>query len=500
MRQLWILASVLWVFTPSISLAHATKVFVHQADSLAPKSRDGLADLQSYIATQFNDPMFQHAHWGAHIQSLTTGKTWFELNAEKLFNPASNNKLPTGAMALDCLGADYKFKTQLFYTGDIVNGVLEGDLIIKGSGDPAIGGRFFERKSKEIFRQWASRLKEKGIQHIQGNIIGDDTLIGDEGYGKGWELEDMNYGYGAPISALNFEDNAIVFNAKVENNAVNLVPELSTSYFSFDNQLKTGDENKVEDYRIFNTEHFMFKGTVAETYKTTMSVQNPTAFFVHVLKETFAEYGITHSKAKAYDIEDLGTVSSHQRLLYTHESPPFSELLKVFEKESQNQYGEVFARIAGGVCNNPKQEPYTFAMGDSLMTQFWQEVGVAPKSYEYADGSGMSRYNWVSPKQLTTLLAFMDKHPQSAVFKAALPIAGVDGTLKSRMKNTAAAGNVLAKTGTISAIRSLSGYVKTADGEPLVFSFMVNGFLVPASQTNRITDAVLVKLAEFRSN
>lgn len=470
-----------------------------------PSSNDSLfhprqrEDLAAFIQAQLNDPMFVHAHWGVKIQSLETGEVWFEQNANHIFNPASNNKLITGAMALDCLGADFRFKTEIYHTGSVQNGILNGDLIIKGSGDPAIGGRFYENQSKAIFKQWANRLKQLGIKKINGNIIGDDNLFSDDFYGKGWELEDMNYGFGAGISALNFDENAIIFRAKRNGNTISLTPDLNTSYFSFDNELSPSDVTKVNDYRIFNQEHFVFKGTVAEEYKTTMSVQNPTVFFVHVLKEVLIAEGLANSETKSYDIDEASFWLNQPQWLFTHESPPFSELLGVFEKESQNQYGEVFARTAGGVCNNPQQAPYSFAMGDSLATLFWQKVGIAPNSYEYADGSGMSRYNWVSPHQLVRLLAFMAQHPQAEVYKRSLAIAGVDGTLKSRMRNTAAQGKVYAKTGTITAIRGLSGYVNTADGEPLAFSILVNGFLAPSRETNRITDAIVVKLAEYRN-
>lgn len=473
--------------------------------STKPQNQTAQALLVASIDSSFNDPSFAHAHWGAVIQSLKTGKIWYERNADRMFMPASNEKIITGAVSLLKLGTDFKYQTPLTYRGKIENGVLKGDLIVFGQGDPSLYTRFYS-DPREVFQGWAAKLKAMGIKEISGDIIGDDNAFEDYPYGSGWPFDDFEYSYSAEIGALQLNENYVdlkITPPPQAGAAYHIDPSTPSAYYTIENQLQTIEKGNtsVMALRPFGDNKIILKGQMLRggnpVYEAP-TITNGTLFYVTVLKETIEATGIKVSgQAKDCDaLPNWNAKPSDFTLIDNHMSPSFAELLNVMMKVSQNLYAETFTRTLGLQAKGLG----SFENGKEVVSAQLQAWGIAPSQYVYADGSGLSRYNYTNPRILTTILTRMLETPLAEAWKAAFPIAGEDGTLKNRMKGTAAAKNVLAKTGTIANTRGLSGYVTTADGEPLVFSFMVNGHLLAGRDTDRITDGILVKIARFKGN
>lgn len=464
--------------------------------------KSAFAILQSDIKTILDDPRFDDAHWGIFIKSLETDEVWFEQNADKLFMPASNEKIITGAAALETLGPDFSIETTLSYTGNINKGYLDGDLIVTGYGDPTLYSRFYDSPTT-VFKQWADSLKALGIHTINGNIIGDDNAFDDERLGYGWTHSGLDVWYSAEIGPLTLNENYIdlrIVPPAAGNDSVQIIPNLLSSYYKIVNVLTVTDSgfNNVSVSRLFGTNTIVVSGTVkagSSPFERSPSIYNPTAFYVTVLKEELERNGIKVF-GKALDCDDINEYSIRyitKTPLLRHHSPPMKDLLSMMMKRSQNLYAEIFPRLLALQAGKKG----SFYEGKKVVETFLAGLGIDPERLRYMDGSGLSRYNYVTPYQLSTILEAMYESDNREYWLDAMPIAGVDGTLRNRMKESAAMENVRAKTGTISNVRGLSGYVTTAEGEQLVFSFLVNGHLRTSKETEEITDRILILLAEY---
>jgi D-alanyl-D-alanine carboxypeptidase/D-alanyl-D-alanine-endopeptidase (penicillin-binding protein 4) len=459
--------------------------------------------LKNKIHDRFNDSLFQHAHWGVLIKSLKTGKVWYEQNADKMFMPASNEKILTSSAALIELGPDFQFETYLTYSGNLKDSVLEGDIIVFGNGDPTLYNRF-NNNPKDVFIKWAEDLRSLGIKKITGNIIGDDNAFDDNHIGYGWSFDGLDAWYSAEVGALQLNENYVdlkIIPPLTINDSLQIIPNLLSKYYEIKNQIEIIDtgRSRLSVERPFGSNSILLNGYIKagdQPFEETPSLTNPTLFYVTVLKEVFEEEGIeiTAQSVDCDDIENWIHKPQDFNLLSIHKSPPLREILSGLMKRSQNMYAETMVRVLGwkefglGSFRNGKK-----VVEKVLKNNF----GIEPGTYAFMDGSGLTRYDYVSPNQIVKIMEGMTKHKYWEVWRNALPIAGVDGTLKNRMKGTSAEGNVRAKTGTISNVRGLSGYVTTADAEQLVFSFLVNGHLLSSKETEDVTDSVLEMIAAF---
>lgn len=459
-------------------------------------------ETQHLIDQKFRDSMFAHAHWGVLIESLNSGETWYEQNADRLFIPASNEKIPTAAAALISLGADFRFETQLYYRGEIVDSVLKGDLIVKGNGDPTFYTRFFS-DPREPFFSWADTLLKLGIVKIEGNIIGDDNAFDDSKYGWGWPLSGLGSWYSAESGALQFNENYIdlyIVQPATIKDSVEIIANVNSAYFSIINNTIAVDTGKtqIEIDRPFATNQITVSGIVhtgTDTLERSPSISNPTLFYTTVLRETLLEKGIV-VLGEARDCDDIivwDGDDGNWQLITIHNSPPLSEILQGLMKRSQNMYAETMVKTMGW----QESGLGSFSKGREVIEKVLTGFGIEPQTYAFQDGSGLSRYNFISPRQIVKILKGMRSSEHWETWKEMQPVAGVDGTLKNRMKGTKAEGNVRAKTGTIANVRGLSGYVTTASGEEIVFSFMLNGHLLGSKETELITDTVLAIIAEY---
>jgi serine-type D-Ala-D-Ala carboxypeptidase/endopeptidase (penicillin-binding protein 4) len=409
---------------------------------IAP-ARSPLGALRFSIDSLVNDPMFANAQIGLLIVNPRTGDTLYSRNAGKLFMPASNQKILTGAVALHQLGPNYRFRTVIGKRGELRDGVLNGDLIVVGRGDPTISDRM-KGNAYTAMQAIADSIAARGIRRISGKLRPGGNVFPDSIYGYGWEYDDLTSS-GTPIDELLF------------------------------------NEGQVRHIRR------TARGDTIEYIGT----RNPTLAYLAALDTAFRARGVV-----AGGITDsIASVTEPLDTVYVFDSPPLREILPPFLKPSQNQIGEILLKTLGlertgvGIADS----------GAAVVTRQLREWGVDSSGVYVYDGSGLSRHNLVSPETIMKILLAMQRDTAFQVFYDALPIAGVDGTIRTRMVGTPAANNLRAKTGTIEFVRSLSGYVTNADNDRLAFSFLSNHFIVPVSQISRVQDAVGVLLARYRS-
>jgi len=451
----------------------------------------------------FDDPNFNNAHWGVLIQSLETGEYFYKRNEDKLFRPASNMKLFTSAAALILLGSEYKFSTSVFMNGKLDGSILRGNLIVQGGGDPTISGRFHNGDIYKVFNDWADSLLGIGIDEIDGNIIGDDNLFNDVGLGSGWSWDYESYWFSAPSGAISFNDNCVDIIVSVDSITrrpkINFSPE--TKYITLLNNISvvTKDTvNSIDVYRERGTNIINIFGTIKkgrDTVKTYATINNPTQFAMVVFKEVLENKGIKVN-GFAVDIDDVEEPIDYSNIdeLFEYYSPPLKDIVKVINKSSQNFSAEQLLKTIG-----LEKEGYgTSENGIKEILNVLKEMGINPESLVMVDGSGLSQLNLVSPRHIVNLLGYMSKNEYFIPFYNSLPIAGIDGTLGTRMKSTRAVNNIRAKTGFLTYGRSLSGYAYTGDNEPIAFSIITNNFTVPVKLAENIQDLVCLRLANFR--
>jgi D-alanyl-D-alanine carboxypeptidase/D-alanyl-D-alanine-endopeptidase (penicillin-binding protein 4) len=435
------------------------------------------------------------------IRSADTGEHLYELNAGKLMMPASNMKILTLAATADALGWDYRFTTTLETRGTITKGVLHGDLIVRSNGDPSINSR--DRRADAVLSEWTRALQSAGIFSIEGRIVGDDQAFDDEGIGAGWAWDYLQYGYAAPVGALEFNESlaALTIAPGATAGAMPMVTLSAGSGLELVNHAITGaagSPNTIDYRRHIDRAVLEVVGSIpagTEPATRDVAVVNPTVFFAQSLKDGLSARGIVVT-GEAVDFDDVAAEMPHgdPRVLVSTSSPPLREIATVLMKVSQNLYAETFLKALGASRNGlGTAEGGRIAVRDTLAA--WD---IPRDAHVLYDGSGLSRYNYVTASTVVAVLQHMYKDPRHReAFVATLPIAGKDGTIASRMRRTRAEGNAVAKTGSIANVRSLSGFVKTRDGETLVFSILANDFVIPSSTITWIADLGVEILANF---
>ena len=459
-------------------------------------------ELAYQIESIFQDSAFAHAHWGASIKSLKTGKVLYEQNANKLFLPASNTKIPTAANTFLELGTDFQFETILYSDATIRDSILMGNLYIKGSGDPTFYEEFYD-STTAVFFDWANVLKSKGIKTIKGDIIGDESVFDESRLGYGWVFDNFDTWYSAEYGPLQINENYVditIIPPTTSEDSTQIIPNISSSYFSIINKTVLADTGKssISVQRKHGSNEILISGTLvigSNKLVRSPSITNPGLFFTMVLKETFERNGISVLGTSSVFSDTLRSDSllTISDTLLVHLSPDGHSIITKLMKRSQNMYAETMPRFVA----YQKTGYGTFEKWLEIIEPNMEMMGIAKDSYQYADGSGLARYNYFSPNQFRSILEYMYFSAFKEQWLEVFPIGGVDGTLKRRMIGTAAENNVRAKTGTISNSRGLSGYVTSKSGEEFVFSFLVNGHLLSSSDTDRITDSILALIADF---
>jgi serine-type D-Ala-D-Ala carboxypeptidase/endopeptidase (penicillin-binding protein 4) len=466
------------------------------APSAAPPSASTPSSgMAAALDSIFGDTLFASAHWGVMVRSLETGETVYARNAGRMFVPASNMKLVTAAAALEALGADYRYHTRFAAAGPVRDGVLRGDLVVIGRGDPTISDRFHGGDVRTLLRGWADSLRAHGVTRITGRVVGDDDVFDDVPLGRGWAWDDAPDAYSAEIGGLELNEGFVTVRVAPGTGgaAVTVRPE-AEGWIGVANTAAVGaagSRAEVSVQRAPTGGGIVVSGSVpADTaVEEELSVRDNTRFFAAALRQALLDAGIAVGGGSA-DADDLPPRAAEPAVLFAHVSPPMRDILAGFLKPSQNQIGEMLLKTLGRELRGMG----TAAAGVSVVDSLWRAWGMPPRLLSQADGSGLSRYNLVAPAFLVALLEREARAPDAAVFADALPVAGRDGTLASRMRCTPAEANVRAKTGTLSGVRSLSGYFTTAAGERMVFSMIVNHHTVTSRDVDRVAEAALMRL------
>jgi D-alanyl-D-alanine carboxypeptidase/D-alanyl-D-alanine-endopeptidase (penicillin-binding protein 4) len=468
-----------------------------------PDSKE-VQELRRDLGRVFNAPAMARGVWGVDIRSLDNGERLYELNAGKLMMPASNMKIVTLAAAAETLGWDFRFTTTLETSASIDNGVLQGDLFIRSNGDPTINTR--QGRGELVLAEWAEALRAAGIGEIRGRIIGDDQAFDEQGVGPGWSWDYLEAGYAAPSGALQFNENTapltIAPSAMAGEPAIVRLPAgTGLTLVSHAITGPAGSEETITYGRRIDGAVIEVSGAIpagGKELRRNVAVANPTLYLAQSVKDALVARGIGVT-GDAADLDDVAaelvaSAGSDRRVLATTASPPLREIATVLMKVSQNLYAETFLKAVGASRNGLG----TTQGGRAVVRQTLTSWGIPADSYVNADGSGLSRYNYLAPNMVTAVLERMyrdAKHKDA--FIATLPVAGTDGTISSRMRRTRAEANAVAKTGSIANVRSLSGFVRTRDGEMLVFSILANDFVVPAATVNWIADLAVEILSNF---
>jgi D-alanyl-D-alanine carboxypeptidase/D-alanyl-D-alanine-endopeptidase (penicillin-binding protein 4) len=472
----------------------------HAAPATSAKPNAGAERaLRADLERIFSAPLTAQALWGVQIKSLDSGRVLYSRNPVTLLMPASNMKIVTVAAAAQSLGWDYRFKTTLETTGAVQAGTLVGDLIIRGSGDPTINTR--GNRATAVLDEWAASLKAAGISRIDGAVLGDDDAFDDQGLGQGWSWDYLQDGYAAAVGALQFNEDIARLTIRPGGNAGDLAltevspgagfKVVSTVVTSAAGSAPSVSFDRRPHEAVLDVTGRIAAGSVPVTRD--VAVVNPTVYFAQSVRNALVERGIEITGG-AVDFDEVRPWLGDRprRVLAESLSPPLRDIATVTMKVSQNLYAETLLKAAGTA--NGREG--TAASGRAAAREIFSGWSIAPGSYVQADGSGLSRYDYVTADMIVTILERLHADPRHRdAFVATLPIAGKDGTISTRMRATRADANAVAKTGSISNVRALSGYVRTRDGELLAFSILANNFTIPAATVNWMADLAVETLA-----
>ncbi|HYF02406.1 MAG TPA: D-alanyl-D-alanine carboxypeptidase/D-alanyl-D-alanine-endopeptidase [Patescibacteria group bacterium] len=486
---------------------------ISRADTIKPVERripprpSPIRELQSDIDGLLANPDFSNAFIGMAVQSIESGEYMYRRNETKNFLPASALKLLTTAAALEYLGPDFRYTTRVFLDGELQpSGEFIGNIIVRAAGDPSMSSYFYTDPT-DILEAFASKLDSVGIRSIRGNIIGDDSYFDRVHLGPGWAWDDEIYPYSAQINALSFNDNKVditIIPGKAAGDPAKVLMNPDISYVRILNNVYTAQPNEVTEIIPLRESHsnvIEINGRIAmdslgtqKPYSLSLTIDNPTLFFLSLLKQSLEKRGIRFRGA-LLDVDDW-----NERIVYNeltpvaqHVSPTLGEIVKVTNKFSHNLCAEMILKTVGKESSGQG----SFVKGTDQLKRFASTIGISPDHIALADGSGLSRMNAITPQQFVTLLSSMYRSANRKEFMASLAVPGEPGTLRGRMTRSRAEKSVIAKTGSLNNISTLSGYVTTRDNETLAVAIMLNNYTVPDSMARNLQDLLCMRLASF---
>ena len=415
------------------------------ASAPVPQRLSPRAQLAHTIDSLVDRPMFRTAEWAVLVVDPAKHDTIYAHHPQLLMVPASNMKIVTSAVALTQLGGDFRYATTFAAHGPIRNGVLEGDLVVTGRGDPTLSDHM-RGSAQTAMGELADSIVAHGVHAISGKLFSGADNFPDAPWGEQWAWDDLVYDYGAGVDELYYNEG--------------MTPTVA--------HRATGDT------------------TIQATSK------DPTHDYLLMLAQALQSRGVQLAQGVADSVIPRDTV--RQDTLFVYRSVPFREILPALLKPSQNQIAEIFLRTVGLERTGVGSADSGIAVTKRQLTEW----GIPRDGYVLHDGSGLSRADLVSNETLARVLDAIRANPDFSSYYAALPIAGVDGTIRNRMKGTLAAGNVHAKTGSLGWVRSLSGYVTDASGRQLIFSTLCNKYTTPSDSVTHTADMIAAALAAYR--
>lgn len=470
-----------------------------------------LTELQSRLEAHVSDPRFAAAAWGVKIVSLDTGRTLYAHAADRRLSPASNAKLYVAALALDTLGGDYRVRTPVFASAPVdTAGVIQGNVIVSGRGDPSCDPRRLQQDFLAAFDPYVAVLKNAGVRRIAGDLVADATYFRATPFGASWTVDDINDYYGAEISAVSVNDNYVdvrVTPGVTLGSPCTLEWLQPLAGLTFDNRTVTaavGSARSINVLRVPGETTVQIFGELPlgdKALLTEVTVPRPAGWFAAGLKAALNRAGISVSgKARGVRWPEISDLGAGEVRLGEVVSPPLREYLGVMMKQSQNLQADlIFAHL--GELRRIATTPATTRSEDLALAglrEFLTRHALPAGDVIFDEGSGLSRNNLTTATATLALLEFMAKHPEATAFASSLPIAGVDGTLRRRLKGTPAEGRIQAKTGTLRWAAALSGYVTSLSGERLAFSLILNRYpAAPGQSASRELDEIAALLARY---
>ncbi len=475
------------------------------------------------------EPDAARGWWGIYVVSIDSGKQLYALNQDKLFTPASNAKLFTTAAVLGLIGPSYRFKTTVESTGSFDKyGRLDSDLVLVGRGDPNLSGRSLpynlktERKTPpiQVLQDLADQLVQKGLKFVDGDVVADDSYYVFERYGEGWSQDDLVWEWGAPVSALTINDNVIFVNILPadhpgERAFLNVTP--FPEYYRIENRVLTTPQGtgprKIYINREPGSNQLTIWGNIPQDDTgagEALAIDDPADFAAKLFRELLEQRGVViygrprtrHTELASLQTFSVTTIASggagEERaqtnpaplVLASYESQPVLEDLRVINKVSQNLHAELMLRLLG----REKGASGSIEGGLEVLHGFLTDAGISPDDFVLYDGSGLSREDLVTPEALVELLVYAHKQSWGELFEDTLPVAGVDGSLADRFKNTPLQGVVRGKTGSLTHVNSLSGYATTQSGDHVAFCIVANNHTMPTKRALDVIDRMLLKV------
>jgi len=475
-----------------------------------PAPSSGQSRAARRVADVIDRPPLDRAVWGILVVD-ERGREVYSRNADRLFVPASNTKLVVTAAASVLLPPGYRPVTSVYGTGPIVDGVLDGDLVAYGRGDPTFSARCYDVDTTAAgvcdslwtkMDALAAQVEARGIRHVRGAIVGDGSYFEDPLVHPAWEHYDLNWWYAAPVGALGFNDNSLdlvyapdsAVGAPVR---VEITPDVGL--FRFENRsqtLPTGMRRTIDFFRAPGTDLVWADGGVplgARERTEYFAVPDPNLFFAAALRAALARRGISVGGPTTATTDSARYAEARNAPAIAEvEARPLADRIFPILNSSQNWFAEMLLKDLGRAASGRG----SWDGGLDAERRFLiDSVGIDSTAFSLADGSGLSAGNLVTPRAFVTLLRYMRAHPHSAGFLHGLPRAGEMGSLRDRFRDTPLAGRVVAKTGSISHVNSLSGYVEGTDGKSLIFSIIVNNHTVRSGSILAAIDSVVVAAA-----
>lgn len=439
------------------------------------------------------------AFWSVVVRD-TTGKILEGYNFDKIVRPASNLKLLTSAMVLNELGPDFRYSTKMYGLGSLSGNTWQGDIIIRGSGDPSISGTFYNDDRFYVFEKFYQALDSLGIRKVEGALIGNDSYFDQYSYPEGWSWEDLSFYYGVEINALSFNESAVDLRVYA-NNGIGEKPHIEwfpfdTDYVEFVNKqvITPAYSEYDESYRrIMGTNTIILQSTLPQNYveKESLSIMDAPRFFIDTFEKYLAQGKITFTRPMSVESHTRSWESSRYMILAEHQSVPLSQLLREINKESNNFYAEMLLKTAAAEHYNTEGST---DLGISLVETFAMNMGMDIKDLEMSDGSGLASSTLITSEDLSKMLVQMRSNPHFEVYKKSLSVAGRDGTLEHRFQNSPIEGKLHGKTGYISGVRALSGYLESASGQPLIVSVITNNYTEPTSYVDSVQEEIIQKI------